>query len=258
MPVLQSKVDRQSRSYQTNYAKTKSAVDRLSAELVQSTRGGGEKYVKRHRERGKLLPRDRVEMLLDEGSYFLEIAPLAGVGMENESPGAGFIGGIGLVSGRECLITANEATMKGGAVSEIGLRKSKRLADIAVQNRLPCISLVESAGADLPVQHKIFVPGGGSFRDITRRSKERIPTIAIVFGSCTAGGAYSPGMSDYVVMVKNEAQVFLAGPPLVKMATGEVVDEEALGGAEMHSRVSGLSDYLAETELDALRIAREI
>jgi acetyl-CoA carboxylase carboxyltransferase component len=258
MPVLRSKIDRQSSSYQTNFSKTKSVVERLTTELAAATQGGGEKYVKRHLERGKLLPRERVEMLLDEGSYFLEIAPLAGIGMENESPGAGLIGGIGLISGRECLITANEATLKGGAISEIGLRKSKRLADIAAQNRLPCITLVESAGADLPVQHKIFVPGGGSFRDITRRSRERIPTIAIVFGSCTAGGAYQPGMSDYVVMVKKQAQVFLAGPPLVKMATGEVVDEETLGGAEMHSRVSGLSDYLAENELDALRIARDI
>jgi acetyl-CoA carboxylase carboxyltransferase component len=258
MPVPRSKIDRHSPSYQTNYSKTKAAVERLTEELARSTQGGGEKYVKRHLERGKLLPRERVEMLLDEGSYFLEIAPLAGIGMANESAGAGLIGGIGLVSGRECLITANEATLKGGAVSEIGLRKSMRLAEIAAQNRLPCISLVESAGADLPVQHKIFVPGGGSFRAITRRSKERNPTIAIVFGSCTAGGAYSPGMSDYVVMVKNEAQVFLAGPPLVRMATGEVVDEETLGGAEMHSRVSGLSDYLAQDELDALRIARDI
>ena len=258
MPVLRSRIDRHSASYQANYATTKAAVERLTAELGRSTQGGGEKYVHRHVQRGKLLPRDRVEMLLDEGSYFLEIAPLAGYGMENEAPGVGLIGGIGLVSGRECLITANEATLKGGAISEVGLWKSERLAEIAIQNRLPSISLVESAGADLPVQHKIFVPGGGSFRDITRRSRERIPTIAIVFGSCTAGGAYSPGMSDYVVMVKHEAQVFLAGPPLVKMATGEVVDEEALGGAEMHSRVSGLSDYLADDEVDALRIARDI
>ena len=168
MPLLRSKIDRQSPSYQTNYSKTKLAVERLSAELHELTQGGGEKYVKRHLERGKLLPRDRVEILLDEGSYFLEIAPLAGFGMENEARGAGLVGGIGLVSGRECVITANEATIKGGAISEIGLRKSKRLADIAAQNRLPTISLVESAGADLPVQHKIFVPGGGSFRDITR------------------------------------------------------------------------------------------
>jgi acetyl-CoA carboxylase carboxyltransferase component len=197
-------------------------------------------------------------MLLDEASYFLEIAPLAGIGMENESPGAGVIGGIGLVCGRECLITANEATLKGGATSEAGLWKNGRLADIARQNHLPSILLVESAGADLPVQSRIFVPGGRGFREITRRSKERIPTIAVVFGSSTAGGAYLPGMSDYVVMVKKQAQVFLAGPPLVKMATGEVSDEESLGGAEMHSRISGLSDYLAEDELDAIRIAREV
>jgi acetyl-CoA carboxylase carboxyltransferase component len=258
MPVLRSTINRQSPSFQANYSKTKAAVERLTGELTRSTQGGGEKYVKRHLERGKLLPRERVEALLDEGSYFLEIAPLAGVGMENESPGAGLVGGIGLVSSRECLIVANEATTKGGAVSEVGLWKTQRLAEIALQNRLTCIYLVESAGADLPVQHKIFVPGGRSFRDITRRSKERIPTIAVVFGSCTAGGAYLPGMSDYVVMVRNQAQVFLAGPPLVKMATGEVVDEESLGGAEMHSRVSGLSDYLAEDELDGLRIAQEI
>jgi acetyl-CoA carboxylase carboxyltransferase component len=235
-----------------------SALDRLRTELKRSTEGGGEKYVKRHLERGKLRPRDRIEMLLDEGSYFLEVAPLAGYGMENEFPGAGVVGGVGLVCGRECLITANEATLKGGATSEAGLWKNARLADIARTNHLPGIMLVESAGADLPVQSKIFVAGGRGFREITRRSKERIPTIAVVFGSSTAGGAYLPGMSDYVVMVKKQAQVFLAGPPLVKMATGEVSDEESLGGAEMHSRVSGLSDYLAENEMDAIRIARDI
>ena len=234
------------------------AVERLHTELKRSTEGGGEKYVKRHIERGKLLPRHRVEMLLDEDSYFLEVAPLAGHGMENESPGAGVIGGVGLVCGRECLVTANEATLKGGATSEAGLWKNGRLADIARTNHLPSVLLVESAGADLPVQSKIFVAGGRGFREITRRSKERIPTISVVFGSSTAGGAYLPGMSDYVIMVKKQAQVFLAGPPLVKMATGEVSDEESLGGAEMHSRRSGLSDYLAEDELDALRLAREV
>jgi acetyl-CoA carboxylase carboxyltransferase component len=234
------------------------AIARLQQELRKSTEGGGEKYVKRHIERGRLLPRERIELLLDEGSYFLEIAPLAGIGMEKESAGAGVIGGIGLVSGRECLIVANEATLKGGATSEAGLWKNGRLADIARENRLPTILLVESAGADLPVQSKIFVPGGRGFRELTRRSKLRIPVIAIVFGSSTAGGAYLPGMSDYVIMVKRQAQVFLAGPPLVKMATGETSDEESLGGAEMHSRISGLSDYLAEDERDAIRIAREI
>jgi acetyl-CoA carboxylase carboxyltransferase component len=256
--TLRSTVDHESPLYQANYAAMQAAVDRLKVELKRSTEGGGEKYVKRHVQRGKLLPRDRVEMLLDEGSYFLEIAPLAGHGMENESPGAGVIGGVGLVCGRECLITANEATVKGGATSEAGLWKNARLADIARTNHLPSILLVESAGADLPVQSKIFVAGGRGFREITRRSKERIPTISVVFGSSTAGGAYLPGMSDYVVMVKKQAQVFLAGPPLVKMATGEISDEESLGGAEMHSRKSGLSDYLAEDELDAIRMAREI
>jgi acetyl-CoA carboxylase carboxyltransferase component len=258
VPPLRTTVDRDSAAYRNNYAAMQAAVERLRGELKRSTEGGGDKYVQRHKQRGKLLPRDRIEMLLDEGSYFLEIAPLAGHGMENESPGAGVVGGIGLICGRECLITANEATLKGGATSEAGLWKNGRLADIARINNLPSILLVESAGADLPVQSKIFVPGGRGFREITRRSRQRTPTISVVFGSSTAGGAYLPGMSDYVVMVKKQAQVFLAGPPLVKMATGEVSDEESLGGAEMHSRISGLSDYLAEDELDAIRIAHEI
>jgi len=258
VPILRSVVDRQSSQYQSNYSAMQAAVERLRGELRRSTEGGGEKYVKRHLERGRLLPRDRVEMLLDEGSYFLEIATLAGHGMENEVPGAGVIGGVGLVCGRECMITANEATTKGGATSEAGMWKSGRLAEIARQNHLTSILLVESAGADLPVQSKIFVPGGRGFREITRRSRQRQPTISVVFGSSTAGGAYLPGMSDYVVMVKKQAQVFLAGPPLVKMATGEISDEESLGGAEMHSRVSGLSDYLAEDELEGIRIARDI
>src|SRR5260370_13692200 len=178
--------------------------------------------------------------------------------MDEGTAGARTIGGIGLVSGRECMVVANEATAKGGSTGEAGMGKNARLADISRENRLTSILLVESAGADLPVQSKIFVPGGGGFREITRRSKLRIPTVAVVFGSSTAGGAYLPGMSDYVVMVKKQARVLVAGPPLVKMATGEVASEEELGGAEMHSRVSGLSDYLAEDELDGIRIAREI
>jgi acetyl-CoA carboxylase carboxyltransferase component len=255
---MRSLVDRESETYRSNYAAMTDAVARLRGELRKSTLGGGEKYVERHHQRGRLLPRERVELLLDEGSYFLEIAPLAGIGMDGESAGAGVIGGIGVVSGRQCLVIANEATLKGGATSEAGLWKNARLADIALENELPVVMLVESAGADLPVQSKIFVPGGRGFREITRRSRRRIPTISVVFGSSTAGGAYLPGMSDYVIMVKRQAQVFLAGPPLVKMATGEISDEEALGGAEMHSRVSGLSDYLAEDEVDGIRIAREI
>jgi acyl-CoA carboxylase subunit beta len=258
MLPIKSIIDPSDEAYRTNYAANVSAVERLKAELARSTKGGGEQYVKRHLARGRLLPRERIEMLLDEGSYFLEIAPLAGIGMQNEFVGAGVVGGIGLVSGRECIIIANEATVKGGAVSEIGQLKNRRLSDVGTENRLPSISLVESAGADLPVQAKIFVPGGRGFREITRRSKMRIPSISVVFGNSTAGGAYLPGMSDYVIMVRNQAQVFLGGPPLVKMATGEIVDEESLGGAEMHSRISGLSDYLAEDELDGLRIARDI
>ena len=233
---LRTAIDRESDSYRANYDAMSAAVDRLRTELKRSTLGGGEKYVQRHIERGKLLPRERVELLLDEGSYFLEIAPLAGIGFDDEIPGARVIGGIGLVSGRECMIIANEATAKGGSTGEAGLWKNARLADIARENHLTSILLVESAGADLPVQSKIFVPGGRGFREITRRSKLRIPSISVVFGSSTAGGAYLPGMSDYVVMVKRQAQVFLAGPPLVKMATGEVSTEEELGGAEMHSR----------------------
>jgi acetyl-CoA carboxylase carboxyltransferase component len=258
MQAIKTVVNPQDETYQTNYTANSSAVERLKSELTRSTKGGGEQYVKRHLSRGRLLPRERIDMLLDEGSYFLEIAPLAGIGMDNEFVGAGVVGGVGLVSGRECLIIANEATVKGGAVSEIGQLKNRRLSDVGTENHLPSISLVESAGADLPVQAKIFVPGGRGFREITRRSKMRIPSISVVFGNSTAGGAYLPGMSDYVIMIRNQAQVFLGGPPLVKMATGEVVDEESLGGAEMHSRISGLSDYLAENELDGLRLARDI
>src|SRR5260221_122888 len=182
---VRSAIDRRSSEYQANYAAMEALVERLRAELARSTQGGGKKYVQRHLERGKLLPRDRVELLLDEGSYFLEIAPLAGLGMEDEFPGARVIGGIGLVAGRECLVIANEATARGGSTGEAGLWKNTRLADIAMQNRLTSILLVESAGADLPVPSKIFVPGGRGFRGITRRSSHRIPTVAGVFGSCT-------------------------------------------------------------------------
>lgn len=258
MRPIKSIIDSESESFEANLTAMTAAVAVLRTELLRSTKGGGDQYVKRHIARGKLLPRERIEALLDHGSYFLEIAPLAGIGMEREHPGAGTIGGIGIVSGRQCMIVVNEATVKGGAVSEIGQIKNRRLSDVAFENRLPTIFLVESAGADLPIQHKIFVPGGRSFREITRRSKLRIPSVSVVFGNSTAGGAYLPGMSDYVVMVKNQAKVFLGGPPLVKMATGEVVDEESLGGAEMHSSISGLSDYLAENELDGIRTAREI
>ena len=257
-PILATRVEPRSDDYRANVDANRAAIDKLRAALQEATLGGGDKYNSRHKAAGKLLPRERVELVLDRDSYFLELCPLAGKDVPGHVSGAGLIGGIGRVSGVECVITASESTVKGGAISELTAWKSGRLSDIADHNRLPSISMIESAGADLPNQSKIFVPGGRGFRDLTRRSEARIPTICLVFGSSTAGGAYIPGMSDYVVMVENQAQVYLAGPPLVKMATGEDTDHEQLGGAEMHSRVSGVSDYLARDERDAIRIGREI
>ncbi len=257
-PVLPSKLDRRSETFVANREAALQRLRELREALAKANQGGGEKYVERHRARGKILPRDRIELLLDPDSYYLEIGALAGWGMKGETPGTAVVGGIGKVSGVECVITASEATVKGGAITPVTMLKSGRLAEIAEQNRMVHISLIESAGADLPNQDKIFVPGGRGFRDLTRRSKLRIPTLCLVFGSSTAGGAYLPGMSDYVVMVKRQAQVYLAGPPLVKMATGEDTDHEPLGGAEMHATISGVSDYLAEDELDAIRLGREI
>ena len=232
-------------------------VAELDAEHAKAVDGGGEKYNERHKKRGKLLARERIELLVDEGSAFLELMPLAGWGSDF-TVGASIITGIGVVEGVECMIVANDPTVKGGASNPWTLKKSFRAAQIAHENRLPTINLVESGGADLPTQKEIFIPGGKIFRDITRSSADKRPTIALVFGNSTAGGAYIPGMSDYVVMVKEGAKVFLGGPPLVKMATGEESDDESLGGAEMHARVSGLADYLAADEEDALRIGRRI
>ncbi|WP_090929931.1 acyl-CoA carboxylase subunit beta [Nonomuraea jiangxiensis] len=229
----------------------------LDAEHAKAVGGGGEKYVERHRKRGKLLARERIELLVDPDSPFLELSPLAAWGSEYPV-GAGVVTGIGVVAGVECVITANDPTVRGGSSNPWTLRKTIRASDIALRNRLPYVNLVESGGADLPAQKEIFIPGGQIFRDLTRLSAAGIPTVAIVFGNSTAGGAYVPGMSDYVVMVRERAKVFLGGPPLVKMATGEESDDESLGGAEMHARVSGLADYLAEDEHDALRIGRNI
>jgi acetyl-CoA carboxylase carboxyltransferase component len=256
--VLPTRVDRRGQEYLDNREKNLADLAVLSAAYEKSRAGGGEKYNARHLEREKLLPRQRIELLLDRDSWFLEVGALAGHLVPGEVTGGSVVGGVGLVSGVECLITASEATVKGGAITPMTLVKSGRLAEVAEQNHLPALSLIESAGADLPNQSKIFVPGGQGFRDLTRRSAARLPTVCVVFGSSTAGGAYLPGMSDYVVMVKERAQVYLAGPPLVKMATGEESTHEELGGAEMHSTVSGVSDYLAEDETDAIRIAREI
>jgi acyl-CoA carboxylase subunit beta len=229
----------------------------LDAQHAVAVAGGGEKYVERHHARGKLLPRERIELLIDPGSAFLELSPLAGWGSDF-TVGASVVTGIGVIEGVECMITANDPTVKGGASNPWTVKKIFRASQIAEENRLPSVALVESGGADLPTQKEIFIPGGKLFRDITRSSAMKLPTIALVFGNSTAGGAYVPGMSDYTVMVKEQAKVFLGGPPLVKMATGEESDDESLGGAEMHARVSGLADYLAVDEHDALRIGRRI
>ncbi len=257
-PVLPSRFDAGSAEAQENRRANEAILAEYSAALARANAGGGPRHTERHKKRGKLLPRERVELLLDRDSYFLEIAPAVGAGMSGVHPGAGIVGGVGVVSGVECLITASEATVKGGAINEWGVLKSARLSEIGDDNGLPSVSLIESAGADLPNQSRIFVPGGRAFRALTQASKRRQTTICCVFGSSTAGGAYIPGMSDYAILVKEAAQVYLAGPPLVKMATGEVTDHESLGGAEMHSRVSGVSDYLATDERDAIRLAREV
>ncbi len=257
MRVLPSRVDPKSELFGRNRSWFLDKLGELDAALSRVNAAGGPKYIERHRRRGKLMARERIELLLDRDAPFLEIGALAAWGTDFALGGSA-ICGIGVVSGVECVIIANEPTVRGGSINPYGQLKIKRAMEICAQNRLPMINLTESGGADLPYQAELFVPGGSLFRELTRRSAERIPTLCLVFGSSTAGGAYIPGMSDYVVMVKEQARVFLGGPPLVKMAIHEDVTEEELGGAEMHSRVSGVSDYLAEDELDAIRIGREI
>lgn len=226
--------------------------------MKKSVWQGEEKYIERVRTAGKLLARERIKLLVDKDSPYLDLLPLAGFGRNSFTLGGTMAAGIGLVSNKLCMIVANIATIKGGSIDHVTLQKAMRLNEIAMENRLPTIYLVESAGANLEEQSKIFNLGGTNFREITRRSKEGIPTISVVFGNSTAGGAYIPGMSDYVIMVKKGAKVFLAGPPLVKMATGEESDDESLGGAEMHSRISGVSDFLATDEKEAIAIARDL
>ena len=232
-------------------------LEELTEQHALAVSGGGDKYVDRHHQRGKLLARERIELLVDEGSAFLELSPLAGWGSDFKV-GASVVCGIGVIEGVECMITANDPTVRGGASNPWTLKKLFRAAQIARENRLPQVHLVESGGADLPTQKEIFIPGGDLFRGLTKASAAKTPVVALVFGNSTAGGAYVPGMSDYVVMVEEGAKVFLAGPPLVKMATGEESDDESLGGAEMHARTSGLADYLAVDEQDAIRIGRRI
>jgi acyl-CoA carboxylase subunit beta len=257
MTVLHSALDVTGAEYADHRRTMLERIAELDTELAKSVAGGGDKYIERHRGRGKLLARERIELLLDPDAPFLELSPLAGWGSDY-AVGASLVTGIGVVEGVECLITANDPTVRGGASNPWTLKKALRANEIALANRLPCISLVESGGADLPSQKEIFIPGGALFRDITRLSEAGIPTLAVVFGNSTAGGAYVPGMSDHVIMVKERSKVFLGGPPLVKMATGEEADDEELGGADVHTRVSGLGDYFALDEPDALRQARRV
>ncbi|WP_072805928.1 carboxyl transferase domain-containing protein [Rhodococcoides yunnanense] len=249
----------ESSGFRANHEKL---VTELADALALAARGGSEKSRERHIARGKLLPRDRVDELLDPGSPFLEIAPLAANGMyDDESPGAGMIAGIGRVSGRECVIVANDATVKGGTYYPMTVKKHLRAQEIAAQNLLPCIYLVDSGGAFLPRQDEVFPDRdhfGRIFYNQATMSAKGIPQIAAVLGSCTAGGAYVPAMSDEAIIVKNQGTIFLGGPPLVKAATGEVVTAEELGGGDLHSKISGVTDYLADDDRDALRRVRRI
>ncbi|MCD2194909.1 acyl-CoA carboxylase subunit beta [Actinomycetospora endophytica] len=257
MAVLQSLLDTGSESYVSNRKNQLEVIAALDEQLELAVAGGGERYQQRHRERGKLPVRERLALLLDPDSPFLELSALAAWGTDF-TVGASILTGIGVVSGVECLIIGHDPTVRGGAMNPYSLRKTLRALEIARTNRLPVINLVESGGADLPTQADLFVPAGRIFHELTELSSMAIPTIALVFGNSTAGGAYVPGMCDYAVLVDQRAKVFLGGPPLVKMATGEESDDESLGGAEMHSRTSGLSDYFATDERDAIRLGREI
>jgi len=254
-PRLASALDRDAPEYAANREAMLDKLDRLAAEHAEAVAGGGEKYVARHRARGGLTARERIELLLDPDTPFLELSPLAAWGSDY-TVGASLVTGVGVVEGVECVVTANDPTVRGGASNPWTLKKALRANEIAYANRLPVISLVESGGADLTGQKEVFIPGGALFRDLTRLSAAGIPTVAVVFGNSTAGGAYIPGMSDHVIMVRERSRVFLGGPPLVRMATGEEADDEQLGGADMHTRVSGLGDQYALDEPDALRQAR--
>jgi 3-methylcrotonyl-CoA carboxylase beta subunit len=267
MPVFDSKINPRSADFAANAAAMRSLVDDLKAKLAQIQKGGSDDARAKHTARGKLLPRDRVQMLLDPGTPFLEIAPMATFGMyqdasgQDEAPCAGMIAGIGRVSGVECVIVCNDATVKGGTYYPMTVKKHLRAQEIARENRLPCIYLVDSGGANLPRQDEVFPDRdhfGRIFFNQATLSAAGVPQIAVVMGSCTAGGAYVPAMSDESIIVKNQGTIFLGGPPLVKAATGEVVSAEDLGGGDVHTRLSGVVDHLAQNDLHALRIAREI
>ena len=262
MTVLKSKIDRHSAGFRQNTAAMSDLVNDLQAQVTAAQRGGGDASRERHTGRGKLLPRDRLLGLLDPGAPFLELSQLAAFGMyDNAVPGAGLITGVARVSGRECMIVINDATVKGGTYYPMTVKKHLRAQDIARDNRLPCIYLVDSGGAFLPRQDEVFPDRdhfGRIFYNQATMSSLGIPQIAVVMGSCTAGGAYMPAMSDENIIVKEQGTIFLAGPPLVKAATGEEVSAEELGGAELHSRISGVTDYFALDDHHALQKARRL
>ncbi|HZA44602.1 MAG TPA: carboxyl transferase domain-containing protein, partial [Rubrobacter sp.] len=262
MTKLHTLVDSDSDSFKENADAYEELLEELRDRTEEARRGGGEKARKRHEERGKLPVRDRIDRLLDPNTAFLELSPLAAFGMyDGEVPAAGIITGIGRVSGREVVIVANDATVKGGTYYPITVKKHLRAQEIAEQNHLPCVYLVDSGGAYLPLQDEVF-PDKGHFGRIfynqAQMSAKGIPQVAAVMGSCTAGGAYVPAMSDEVVIVKEEGTIFLGGPPLVKAATGEEVSAEELGGADVHTRTSGVADHLAENDEHAAAIVRQI
>ncbi|WP_131786059.1 acyl-CoA carboxylase subunit beta [Protofrankia symbiont of Coriaria ruscifolia] len=254
---LRSRLDTTSDLYRTNRKAQLKNLAELDEQLELARAGGGQRYRQRHHERGRLLVRERIELLLDRDAPFLELSTLAAWGSEF-TVGASVVSGIGVVSGVEVLVLGHDPTVRGGAMNPYSLKKTLRALEIARRNRLPVVNLVESGGADLPSQADLFVQAGKIFHDLSELSAMGIPTIALVFGNSTAGGAYVPGMCDYTVLVDQQAKVFLGGPPLVKMATGEESNDEDLGGAAMHARVSGLADHFAVDEQDAIRIGRRI
>ena len=262
MPTLKTQIDKQGPDFQDNAAALQAQVADLDAKLERIALGGGEKARAKHSARDKLLPRERVSALLDPGSPFLEFSALAADGMyDDQSPCAGIITGIGRVHGQEVVVVANDATVKGGTYFPMTVKKHLRAQEIALENCLPCVYLVDSGGAFLPLQDEVFPDKehfGRIFYNQARLSAKNIPQIAVVMGSCTAGGAYVPAMCDESIIVRNQGTIFLGGPPLVKAATGEVVDAESLGGAEVHTSISGVADHLAENDGHALSIARDI
>ena len=261
MTQLETKLNARSADFQANAAAMRALVDDLQSQFARVELGGGEAARAKHTARGKLLPRERVAELLDPGTPFLELSPLAAHGMyKGDAPGAGIIAGIGRVNGVDCMVVCNDATVKGGTYYPMTVKKHLRAQEIAEQNRLPCIYLVDSGGANLPNQDEVFPDRehfGRIFYNQANMSAQGIGQIAVVMGSCTAGGAYVPAMSDESIIVKNQGTIFLGGPPLVKAATGEVVTAEDLGGGDVHTRLSGVADHLAENDTHALAIARQ-